>query len=99
MMLRLRPMLALLTSLGFFATACGGATNPTPTPTNTDSGAVDAQTEAGVDAGPELGASCRVSPECNANPVVSALFGRCVNNKCICETGFKMNAAGLCDRP
>jgi hypothetical protein len=56
------------------------------------------------DGGPDSGAGgggarCTSDPECNENPAVSALRGRCTNGTCVCNSDVVATANGKCGDP
>jgi hypothetical protein len=51
--------------------------------------------DAGPDATP-AGAACSTDPDCNENPAISSLRGRCSNGRCACNPGVVVTASGKC---
>jgi hypothetical protein len=87
-------------------TGCGGETpepsTPSEPPTPSTVAAPEATASAEPPPAPPSGkrAPCTYGADqtCNANPAVSALWGRCTElGVCECNDGFRLNPGGACE--
>lgn len=78
--------------------ACGGVQQAVLTSDTSDAGGDASTTPSpqGDATAPITPATCNAPQDCNADPVVSSLWGDCVNHKCVCNPGMVLNASGKC---